>query len=178
MSNSMNIILIRHGEFQNIGEGADPPLTKKGKAQAKKLAIVLQQMHVAKAYVSDRIRSVETFEEYKKLNPNIKFVKTNKLREIYGVIVGGPPKEGTSPRRKIEDKKRIDLLWKEILKSKDKTIAVFAHGNVIRYLVSKVTRKDPKKAWTGIPVDFCSITLIQKNKDSICVKCINKINQL
>ena len=171
----MNILLIRHGESQQIG--INPHLTNNGNVQAQQLAVMLSQIPLTKAYVSDQIRAIETFEEYKKLNPNMRFVKTKKLREIYRTLVGGPQKEGTPHSREVSDKARIDSFWKEILNSADKTVAFFTHGNVIRYLLAKAMGIEPK-FWTKMVINCGSISLIQKNKDSVRVKFINSISHL
>jgi len=172
----MNILLIRHGECQQ--NEADPALTSSGQVQAQQLAKLLNQILLTKVYVSDNVRAVKTFEEYIKLNPNTRFVKTNKLREIYRTLVGGPKKVGTDPLREARDKTRIDSFWHELLESKDETVAIFTHGNVIRYLLANVLGMKPENSWTRMVINCCSISLIQKDKDSICVKLINSIDHL
>jgi broad specificity phosphatase PhoE len=165
------IYLIRHGEQTNI-ELYDPPLTPAGIAQSKKLAKRLSTLPIKKIYVSTLKRALQTYKEYKKLKPKIPTTKTEDLKEIYRTLVGGPPKEGTPKEREMKDRERIERFWKNLLNDPQEEIVVFCHGNVIRYILSKVLKSDPKETWVHLPISHCSISKITINKN---IK-IRKIN--
>src|SRR3989344_6576694 len=173
----MRLLLIRHGECLK-GTG-DPSLTKNGKSQAEMLAKRLSKIIITKIYVSDSARALESFEEYLKINPSIQYEKTDKLREIYRTIIGGPEREGTSPEREKKDKDRADMFFEHIVNSNLKgNVGIFTHGNTIRYFLSKAMKTDPKKAFGGIVINCGSISIIEVKKDEVAVKAINIIDHL
>ena len=173
----MRIFLVRHGDLEI--DGKDPPLTRKGIIQAKRLAKRLTKLKIDKVYTSDSRRAFQTFQEYHKLKPKIPFVKTPTLREIYRTILGGPTREGTPNDRTAKDKARADNFFNNLFKKlNNKNILIFAHGNLIRYFIAKVLDINPKKLWQSLVVSCASISIIKKDKDSFHVKMINSIEHL
>lgn len=173
----MNLILIRHGD--SFQESGDPSLTGVGIAKSKLLANRLSKLPVSKVYVSSLNRAFQTFEEYHKLMSNIPFEKTEDLKEIYRVLVGGAKKEGTSSTREPEDKKRIDSFIKKISSmNNEETIAIISHGNALRYILAKFLDSEPRKIGTHIDLAPASISLISIEKDEVIVKFINNIEHL
>jgi len=171
------ILLLRHGEASKKGD--DTILTEKGNKEAKALAKKLQTIKINKIYVSDITRAQETMKHYTNLlekKPEI--TTTEKLREIYRVIVGGPKREGTAKDREKKDKQRADEIYKELIKQKG-TTAVFTHGNIIRYILAKAMNIKYKDIWTKLFLNTGSISIIEKTKEGLIrVNAINLIDHL
>jgi len=165
----MKIYLIRHGEADSKIEGA--PLTKRGLEEAEIVANELLNYQVERVYFSDLLRAKQTAEAYLKLNPKIKNVCEERLREIYRFLIGGPEKIGTSKDRKINDKKRADEIFEEILK-KEEDVAIFCHGNIIRYYLNKVL-KSKENIWEYLTIDNCSISIISLENSILKIEGIN-----
>ncbi len=168
----MRIFLIRHGEAE-VKE-KDSILTSKGIKQAKNIAKFLENTNLDLVFCSQLTRAKQTLEEYKKVNQKIKTEFTDELNEIYRVIVGGLPKEGTPIDREEKDKKRTDNFFNSLLKLDYNNIAIFGHGNLIRYYLSKVLKINPKELWQKMIITSGSISIIEigKNKE-LQVKAIN-----
>ncbi|HIH32175.1 TPA: histidine phosphatase family protein [Candidatus Woesearchaeota archaeon] len=172
----MILILIRHGKAE--GEG-DATLSLLGIEQAKAAAKKLSTIPITKAYSSNYARALGTYEEYKIHNPQVSLTIYPDLKEIYRFIVGGPVKEGTRPNRVEEDTARAEKAFNEILKNdKDEVIAIFSHGNMIRYFLSKALKVDPKCMWEGVTLNCGSISVIQIKNGKMNVKLINGIDHL
>lgn len=168
----MRIFLIRHGEAIKIGK--DSVLTEVGLKQAKNVARILSSIPVSLIFTSDSTRARQTFEEYNKVNPSAKVETTSDLAEIYRVIVGGPEKEGTPKDREKKDRERADKFFKDLQNLKEENVAIFSHGNIIRYFISKSLGVDSKSLWEKMVISPGSISIIEvtKNKE-IQVKAIN-----
>lgn len=169
----MKIFLLRHGEV--IKKDNAVILSKLGCEEAKALASKLSEISIDKIFVSDYLRALETLEPFKKLNPNIPIVQTSDLREIYRVLVGGPVREGTSPERKVNDLFRADKIW-ETLKKEKGNIAVFCHGNIIRYFLMKVLKINSVNFWEKVLISTGSISVIEIDSELIRVNAINLID--
>ena len=165
----MKIYLIRHGEVDSKVEGV--PLTKKGLDEAKIVANELLNYKFEKVYFSDLLRAKQTAEIYLELNPDIETVSDERLREIYRVLIGGPEKIGTSENREINDKKRADEIFEEILK-KGEDVAIFCHGNIIRYYLNKVL-KSKENIWESLTINNCSISIISWEENNLKIEGIN-----
>ena len=163
----MKIILIRHGETEaNLKANALPILTLKGKKQIDALAKRLKNSKIDAIFSSNLERSSLTAKEIHKFNKQVKLIETKELQEIYQLIIGGPPKEGTRPNRFEEDLKRAENFWKKMLKWKYNNVAVVCHGNIIRFFFSKAIGA-PSKYFYNIEIDPTSVSIISiKNKES------------
>ncbi len=173
----MKILLIRHADC--LQEGFDPEISQLGTIQAKLLAKRLSKIPISMVYVSDLKRTVQTFEEYHQIVKKISFEKTKDIREIYRVLVGGAPKEGTSKNREKEDKERIEKFFKKLI-SKDhgQIVAIFTHGNVIKYMLSKFLDSDPLRLGPRVSILSAGITLVDFNNGKVDVKFVNNIEHL
>lgn len=165
----MKIYLIRHAEANSKIEGA--PLTKRGIKEAKIVAKELLNCKIERVYFSNLLRAKQTAQEYLKLNPSVKSTCEEKLSEIYRVLIGGPEKIVTSKDRKINDKKRADEIFEEILK-KEEDVAIFCHGNIIRYYLNKVL-KSKENLWEHLTIDNCSISIISLENSILKIEGIN-----
>ena len=162
----MKIILVRHGESEgNIKHlpqiTSDTSLTEEGIKQAKEVAKKLQEFNISKILCSDMLRAKQTCKEYLNLKSDIESIEDSRLREIYRVIIGGPEREGTPEDRFEKDKARAEEIFNEIL-SNDEDIMIFAHGNIIRYFISRALNIDPKELWEKINLSYCSISILKK----------------
>jgi broad specificity phosphatase PhoE len=173
----MKLILIRHADC--LKEELDPSLSKMGILQAKLLAKRLYKLPITKVYVSDLNRAFQTFEEYHKLAADVPFEKTKDLREIYRVLVGGAPKEGTSPTRESDDKERIEFFIKQISSmNNNENVVLFTHGNVIKYLLARFLESDSRKIGPPLYIASASISLVDIDKDGVNIKFINNTEHL
>jgi len=170
----MKIFLIRHGEATTINE--EVILTSKGILEAKSVAKELSKYVFSKIYTSDLKRSRDTAKEYVLLTKKGKLIETEKLREIYRVLVGGPVKSNALKDREKKDKKRIDKIFEELLKE-NRNILVFCHGNVIRYFLNKVL-KSKENIWEKITINNASISILEFEKKQLTIKGINLIGHL
>src|SRR3990167_3389422 len=100
----MKIFFVRHGEAKE--DGGKSPLTERGVLEAKAVAKELQKYSFSKVYSSNSERAKNTAKEYLNLNKGIEYLETEKLKEIYRVLIGGPEKEGTSKERAEKKKKK------------------------------------------------------------------------
>ena len=165
----MKIILIRHGEADPKIENT--PLTNKGFLEAKSVAKELKKHSFKKIYSSNLLRAKQTCEEFTK-----DYIEDGRLREIYRVLIGGPIKEGTSKDREINDRKRVDELFEELLKTEEDVI-LFCHGNIIRYYLNKVLNSK-ENLWETMTINNCSISILEFNNDLLEIKEINLISHL
>ncbi|MGM5480498.1 MAG: histidine phosphatase family protein [Nanobdellota archaeon] len=171
----VQLILIRHGQKEKESEDAE--LTFEGERQAKQLATYLKGKNIDKVFVSDMLRAKQTLKPYLHIiNDKVDVVTSKKLREIYRVLVGGPTREGTPKAREEYDRKRADDMY-EMLIAQEGTIAVFIHGNLIRYFLSKAMKCEPSNWWFRLRIDNASISCINKRK-YIQVKEINNTSYL
>lgn len=167
----MRIFLVRHGEAVKIKD--DSILTKVGIKQAKNIAKMLKKIPLEKIFISNLTRAKQTFEEYKKIKPNIKIEVTDELKEIYRVILGGPAKEGTPEYREKKDRIRADNFFKKMISLKEKNVAIFTHGNLIRYFLAKALGVESKGLWYKMVISPGSVSIIEVQKGDIQVKTIN-----
>lgn len=166
----MKLFLVRHGETEKIDK--ENVLTLNGISQAKEVAKTLINFNVDKIFSSDLIRAKDTCKEYVKLSPSINVMEDPRLREVYRVLVGGPEREGTSEDRLANDKKRADEIFEEFL-SKGEDVIIFAHGNIIRYFISKALNLETKNLWTELEISHCSISILKKEGDRFELETIN-----
>jgi broad specificity phosphatase PhoE len=169
----MKLFLLRHGEA--VKNADDTILTDFGRQEAKALASKLSELPIDKIFVSDYTRSIETLEPFRIMNPDIPIVKTSDLREIYRVIVGGPGREGTPIDRLIKDSERATKVW-EILKKEKGNVAVFCHGNIIRFFLMKSLNINSDNLWDKMLITTGSISVIEVDGDLIRVNAINLID--
>jgi broad specificity phosphatase PhoE len=169
----MKIFLLRHGEA--VKKEEDTVLSDLGHQEAKALASKLSELPIDKIFVSDYTRAIETLEPFRIVNPKIPIVKTSDLREIYRVIVGGPVREGTPDARIIKDSERATNVW-EILKKEKGNIAVFCHGNIIRFFLMKSLNIKPDNLWDKMLITTGSISVIEVDGDLTRVNAINLID--
>ncbi|MFA5136352.1 MAG: histidine phosphatase family protein [Patescibacteria group bacterium] len=156
------IILVRHGttDFnqKRLMQGQlDIPLNTQGKKDANNAADLLRHHEIDVVFSSDLIRAYETAQAYVRVS-RIKVYKTHLLRERdFGKLEGktyeyvwkrfdGYKENGSealSGKEKkynvestIQMKQRVFQFSKLLKKHKNKTVAVFSHGGLIRVILS------------------------------------------
>ena len=171
------IFLIRHGEAENNGD--DIVLTEKGHKEAEALAERLLGIRFEKIYVSKMTRAQETLEHYREKRTDApEIIVTDKLNEIYRVLIGGATKEGIPEEREENDRKRADAIWDEII-SNEGNVAVFCHGNIIRYFIKKVLELNNVNFWDKILILNASISVIEKiSSEELKIASINEVEHL
>lgn len=175
----MEIYLIRHGETQaNLDPTKPSTLTKNGINQINQLSNSLKSEKVDLIISSDLERAQLTAKEIQKQNINKpKFEITNELQEIYRLIVGGVPEEGTMPNRFEEDFKRAILFWNKLINLNLNKVFIISHGNIMKFFISKVLEIEPEKT-KNIVLDPTSISIIEINNKEIWLKCLNNMNYM
>jgi len=174
----IKLFLVRHGE--SIEAKPEPILSKNGKQQAKDVAKRLAQLRITKVYVSSAQRALETYELYKKLKSDVPVVVSDKLKEVYRTLVGGPEREGTPPDREKKDMQRVDTILKEILSTaqEEDAILLFIHGNLIRYIIAHFLQISKVNLWEGLEIHDASISLVEITNNRPQVRLINSIEHL
>ena len=162
----MKIFLIRHGKATIVEN--DEILTKKGHLEAKSVCMEIEKYPVDEFFSSDLTRSKQTCSYLE--NHSIKY--SSKIREIYRVLIGGNPKEGSSPNRYENDKKRADEFWDHLM-NLDTNVAIFMHGNLIKYYLMKSLNIPEAKLFDNLLISNGSITIINKTKNALRVEGIN-----
>lgn len=165
----MKLILVRHGDADETVKGT--PLTLNGFSQAKTLARELKKQKFDKVYTSNSLRAKQTCEEY-----TTDYIEDERLKEVYRVLIGGPDKENTSENREQIDKERADSIFEELTTSKNKSILVFAHANIIRYFIKKIQKIGEENLCEDMIIGNCSITTIKKEAGELMVLEINNNN--
>lgn len=164
----MKIYLVRHGECEK--SDSEPVLTQDGIKQAKNVAKKLLSLKIDKVYSSDLTRCKQTCEELLKIGSFDKEF-SERFREIYRLIIGGPEKPGTSEDREENDRKRAEEVYSEIKKSSE-NLVIFTHGNMIRFLLGKVLGNE-KNMWNCVILPG-SISILESDEEgNIFVKAIN-----
>lgn len=174
----VKLFLVRHGEAIKIEP--EPVLSEKGKQQAKYVAKRLAQLRITKVYVSSAQRALETYDVYKKMKPDVPVVISDKLKEVYRVLVGGPRREGTPPDREKSDMQRADAILREILSDaqEDDAVLLFIHGNLIRYIIAYFLQISKVNLWEELEIHDASISLIEIVNNKPQVRLINSIEHL
>ena len=160
------LYLIRHGAYvadRNADPQLGPGITPLGVAQARLIAARLSGSGVAfDSMTSSTLqRARDTAAVMHETLSNLPVAQSSLLREC------GPPlpeaAEGEEARERAACAKQLDQAFAEFFtpaKNAKRNDILVAHGNVIRYLVMKALKVDPR-AWLGMSVAHASLTVIQ-----------------
>ncbi|HDP73696.1 MAG TPA: hypothetical protein ENN46_01930 [Candidatus Woesearchaeota archaeon] len=172
------LILVRHAESED--KGSEIVLTKKGVSQAKALAKFLSELTISKAFVSDTKRALQTYEEYRKLKPEVPAEISSCFQEIYRVVVGGVEKPGTPKEKEQQDKERAEQAFIRVINEAEgnASIALFAHANLIRFFISKILNMENKNLWDTMFIDNASVSLIEISKGKQILRLLSSISHL
>jgi serine/threonine-protein phosphatase PGAM5 len=165
------IYLVRHGAYETDAKG-DPkvggPLTPLGIAEARLVGARLRglPLHFDSITSSTMARARETAVIVREsLQPDIEFHQSAELSECTPPT--SRPLAGESPVEQAACAKRLDHVFAERFtpaRAADRNDLIVAHGNVIRYVVTKALGIDTR-AWPGFSVAHGSLTVIRVRVD-------------
>ena len=148
------VYLMRHANAYDIMGFQEPetPLRGPGPDQAKLLAARLKSLPIDAVYASPYERSQETALAYTKLS-KLTVITDPRLKEI-------GTSEWTNKDFSKEKDKIEDIILSIVAKNREKTIAVFAHGNLIKTLLCKIMGSDLEVYENKLLIGLASITTI------------------
>ena len=164
------LYLVRHGAYlpdDKSDSQPGPGLSPLGIAQARLVAARLRSLPVNfdSMTTSTMTRARETSAVMHETLRNLPLTQSHLLAEC------APPAWATLKDETLAEQlacaRRLDQVFAERFKRAEKREAheiVVAHGNVIRYLVTKALGADTR-AWLGMSVAHASLTVIQARAD-------------
>ena len=159
------IYLVRHGEYDwDDQPGPLKGLTPRGVKQARLTAKRLSSIPAAALYSSDLRRAIETAEMISSQLNGVPYKKTRKLRECF---LPSPLSENVPAELIQAGEKQALTAFSTYLrpaKKQDRHEIIVTHGNVIRYLVSKVLSGSPD-SWLRMRTLNCGITEVAVDSD-------------
>ncbi len=163
------IYLIRHGQQDrqpSYDDVLETGLTALGRKQAKLTAKRLKSVPVTSIHSSDMKRAVETAQVIDSYFPKLKIEQTSLLRECVPSIPLSKEKRPYFQKFTKSEigqcKTNLDKIYKAFFKparGTDKCHFIVCHGNVIRYLISKMLQAAPG-AWVHMDIQNCGISTI------------------
>lgn len=164
------LYLIRHGAYvpdRNADPRFGPGLTPLGIAQARLIAARLNGSAVAfdSMTSSTLLRARETAAVMHETLASVPLAQSPLISECTPPLFDEV--EGDVAREQAECAKQLDQAFAEFFtaaKGARRNDILVAHGNVIRYLVVKALKVDPR-AWLGMSVAHASMTVIQVQPD-------------
>ena len=160
------IYFVRHGEYD---WQAQPPslkrLTPLGKKQAQLTAKRLRSLPVTAIYSSDLIRAVETAEIIRRNHDGIPYAKRRVLREC--ALPSPYSFKNVSEERLRAGQKQAAAAFSSFLRparGHDKHEIIVCHGNLIRYLVSRLL-VDSGDNWSRMGTSNCGISKVVIKSD-------------
>ena len=166
------IYLVRHGFYDN-NDDADPDVGKAlvplGVAQARLVGARLRGLPVEidALYTSTMTRARQTARVIHEEFTHLDVQKTRILRECTPTTWREDIMEQLEPGESAECEAQLELAFKEFFvpsPDEDRHEILVCHGNVIRYLVTRVQGVDPH-SWLMMSVGNCSITVIRIKAD-------------
>lgn len=145
-------------------------LTPLGRKQAQKVGERLKQYKITSVHVSTMLRAQETAQLIvEALDAGLKYQSTDLLIEGIPGLPKSMQKEKKLDVSEVrKTKARMDQAFERYFtpyKVKgEKHIALVCHGNLIRYLVTKVLDMDTKK-WINFDIVQCSLTTVSIAED-------------
>ena len=167
------IYLIRHGEYDhqdNRDEFTGKGLIPLGIAQARLVAERLHSIPVKMTALisSTMTRAVETAKVINGDFPDLELIQSPLIHECLPSTWREDVMKGENPDDIIECERNLDsafvLYFIPTPDENDRNDIIVCHGNVIRYFVTKVLKVD-SKAWLGMTISNCSITVVNIFKD-------------
>jgi serine/threonine-protein phosphatase PGAM5 len=151
------LYLVRHGQYDELNDGG---LTDLGWKQAAHVGKALKGHNISRIYTSTLRRALETTEVVSRSFPNVPIRKTTLLCEAVPTKIPWLPKYAPLSRIKA-DRARADAAFEKLFRPVRKTRSdlLIAHGNIIRYFVSKALGV-PLITWLKLGSTHCSITEI------------------
>lgn len=169
------LYLVRHGNYDDARKGDEEVvngLTPLGIAQARLVAARLGGMPVKFTSLtsSTMTRARQTAGVVNQSLPGLKLQTTPLLRECLPRTWRTEVTRGKSPAELEAAEAQLNAAFAKYFvpaKDADQDDILVCHGNVIRYLVTKALGVDTR-AWLGMSVAHCSLTIIQVNAQGGC----------
>lgn len=164
-----NIILVRHGEYLDVGPTDETHhLTKRGQLQAKYTGERLRELGIKwdKVITSTMTRAQETTNIIvKEIDFDPKLIKNCSYIREGAPIPPQPPVSHWRPEKAkfFRDGARIEAAFRRYFhralpeEKQDSYTLIVGHGNVIRYFVCRALQFPPE-AWLRITINHASIT--------------------
>ena len=165
------LYLVRHGAYvadRTADPKFGPGLTPLGVAQARLIAARLDGSGVTfdSMTSSTLLRARETAAVMHETLTSVPLAQSSLISECTPPVLEAA--EGEAARERAECAKQLDQAFAEFFTAtkgaKRSNDILVAHGNVIRYLVMKALKVDPR-AWPGMSVAHASLTVIQVQPD-------------
>jgi serine/threonine-protein phosphatase PGAM5 len=164
------LYLVRHGAYESnpkADPAVGPGLTPLGIAQARLVAARLGGMpvHFDSITASTLARARETAVVIHETLANVPLDSSPLLSECTPPVPR--PQQGEIGQEMTACANRLDTVFTQRFipaTNADRNEVLVCHGNVIRYLVMKALRQDPK-AWLGMTVAHASLTIIRVQAD-------------
>jgi serine/threonine-protein phosphatase PGAM5 len=164
------LYLVRHGAYvpdRNADPKFGPGLTPLGIAQARLIAARLNGSGVTfdSMTSSTLLRARETAAVMHETLASVPLAQSPLISECTPPVF--EEATGESARERAECAKQLDQAFAEfftVAKGAGRNDILVAHGNVIRYLVVKALKVDPR-SWLGMSVAHASLTVIQVQPD-------------
>lgn len=162
------LYLVRHGAYvpdRHADPKLGPGLTALGISQARLIAARLSGSGVSfdSMTSSTLLRARETAAVMHQTLANVPLGQSPLISECTPPL----PEKGDDEVVRAECAKQLDQAFAEfftVAKGARRSDILVAHGNVIRYLVVKALKVDPR-AWPGMSVAHASLTVIQVQPD-------------
>lgn len=154
----MIIFLIRHGEVGPKPDESGFEITKEGYSQIKHFSERYKDYDFNKILCSQLGRAKATAHALLELN-NKPYDIMEEANEIQALLKD----ELIGTEEYNEEKKRMDKLWQYLNNMTEKKIALISHGNVIRYIMSKVLNI-PLSTMLNVDIYPCSTTIVSINE--------------
>jgi len=156
------LTLVRHGEYDHR-RGDKGGLVALGVAQARLLAARLRsETPLTSIRTSTMRRALETARVIAEDFPGLPLLSSPLLQECLPPTWREEAMKDTTPERAAACAARLDRVYEELVvpsPAGDEHLLVVAHGNVIRYFVTKILRADPR-AWLEMSIANGSVTEI------------------
>jgi serine/threonine-protein phosphatase PGAM5 len=167
---SRTLYLVRHGAYvpdRNADPKFGPGLTALGVAQARLIAARLNGSGVTfdSMTSSTLLRARETAAVMHETLANVPLAQSPLISECTPPVF--EEAAGEAARERSECAKQLDEAFAEfftVAQGARRNDILVAHGNVIRYLVVKALKVDPR-SWLGMSVAHASLTVIQVQPD-------------
>jgi serine/threonine-protein phosphatase PGAM5 len=167
------VVLVRHAQYSRNPE----KLTPLGLKQARLTARILKGTKANRLTSSTMPRSIQTAEIIGKtlrLKVSTKDlfreaalpVRNQDFEKVHGTKLSARERRQIQSEN-LKNQRVVDLAFKKLFKkvgSRNKTLILVSHGNVIRYWVCRALGIDTRK-WLLMDIHQCSITTIQMHRD-------------
>ncbi|MCX6168256.1 MAG: histidine phosphatase family protein [Ignavibacteriales bacterium] len=163
------LYLIRHGDYtpqdDNLPDSVNV-LTPLGIAQARLVSARLKGMniHFNLLISSTMTRARQTAEVINEDFPELKLEPSDLVRECTPPSWRKDVMAGVDTTKRLECVNNLEAAFQKYFipspNGKDRNDIIVCHGNVIRYLVTKVLRVDTQ-SWLQMSITNCSLTIIR-----------------